>query len=750
MSDGPANENTAGGYFDRLYARERAAGAVPSLARAQLFDAYLDGKPAETGSRKLSRADRDRLFWDSKAAAECVAEDWQTVSGQLALVRYLSQDKVDKAELLDGLARSVPDALVLAVRRSALVSRPESPHQRALREAAVHSDALAELCRVLDIFEQGRALRQDELSRCQAPFETLSAIELLAWASLYAFEELVPHALGASAAIEQTGIGVEQAWDAINEMLIWKLRTAQPDTLSWGDEDVAQVVGPLFQPWLFPEQPPSEAQQQRYADFHIWVAAQIEWLEFMSRSVDAFCYDDAIRFQRRDQVLEIVRVDAVARAAWQRDTRKLWRLRGYWFARAFDVFARSDMAHQCIGLPENEDDNRLAWIKALATRMRLEEVYGVGAQIRAEGGRSMDVFQALLAQELTAIFFLRDFVAAFCEHAQACGHWLPALGRLALQGMLEGLQNRLPFTWSDRGAKVWRITGWTVTPEQRQGSAEAAQTILDFWTYDMPALAKRLQRGEPGLAPRLFERPVLRFGRSYVQLPWIGAFQNNDSAAINNLRRLGARRREARDETQRIESKLSAQLEARGFRVVLNWMPPAEFSHAGEVDVLAARDGQLFVLELKSTFLRESMREAWLHASTTLRKAGHQLTKKRAAVLAVLAQPESMLWQALGLAAEPAEADVHAWIVDTSIECDHQRFSGCLKLSLEELLIALRDERDWLSDPLGLRLAGLAKLEDGWADTEASERRLDTLYPHGFDAMRLVEVITTEAVWREP
>ena len=39
---------------------------------------------------------------------------------------------------------------------------------------------------------------------------------------------------------------------------------------------------------------------------------------------------------------------------------------------------------------------------------------------------------------------------------------------------------------------------------------------------------------------------------------------------------------------------------------------------------------------------------------------------------------------------------IQGWIVDTSIECDHQRFCGFLKVSLEEVLIALRDDRHLL------------------------------------------------------
>ena len=77
---------------------------------------------------------------------------------------------------------------------------------------------------------------------------------------------------------------------------------------------------------------------------------------------------------------------------------------------------------------------------------------------------------------------------------------------------------------------------------------------------------------------------------------------------------------------------------------------------------------------------------------------------------------------------------LHGWIVDTSIEADHQRFGGFLKLSLEELLIALRDDRHLLNDP-GDILAGASVTGEG------------TLYPHGFSAMRLLEVIEREEVW---
>jgi Holliday junction resolvase-like predicted endonuclease len=239
------------------------------------------------------------------------------------------------------------------------------------------------------------------------------------------------------------------------------------------------------------------------------------------------------------------------------------------------------------------------------------------------------------------------------------------------------------------------------------------------------------------LKPDLFERPILKTGQTLVQLPWVVGLQNNSTAAINNLRRLGARRNEARAETLRIETRLGAMVEQRGFKVVLNWHPPVgPDGNAGEVDVICALDGIVLVLEVKSTYLRRSQQDAWQHETTTLRKAGQQLQRKVAAVQLALAN-ELELKQLLGLEPGTPAPTVCGWIVDTSIECDHQRFDGFLKISLEELLIALRDDRHLLLDPSGIFTPTLP----------AAPVAPLSLYPQGFSAGRLMEVVEKQAVW---
>ncbi len=175
-------------------------------------------------------------------------------------------------------------------------------------------------------------------------------------------------------------------------------------------------------------------------------------------------------------------------------------------------FACSELAHQTIGRPENHDGNQLAYLKAIQTKLRLMEIYGLGATVHSESGEAVDLFTALLSLELMSVFFERDFLMAYAQDLEQSGNWLGALGRLAIKGLADGMQNRFPLTWSDREEKIRRITGWTVNESHPKGDPRMAAAVLDFWTCDWVAMGKRLRDGGSGLEPELFERPVIKMG----------------------------------------------------------------------------------------------------------------------------------------------------------------------------------------------------------------------------------------------
>ena len=101
----------------------------------------------------------------------------------------------------------------------------------------------------------------------------------------------------------------------------------------------------------------------------------------------------------------------------------------------------------------------------------MREAYGVADEVASESGDAVDLFRALLSLNLMSVFFQQDFLAAFAERIDASGDCIVALQRLAMDGLRDGLQNRLPLTWSSRDSKVTNIIGWTVTKTEPEGSS---------------------------------------------------------------------------------------------------------------------------------------------------------------------------------------------------------------------------------------------------------------------------------------
>ncbi len=730
-------QHPAANPYDALFLRALAAGGRHADAACVTAEAYLDGKPSMRGKHKITQAQRDADFWSSDFLNALSAEAWHMEPLVLALTRYMRQERTANLDLLTRIAREAPDTVRQAVRYSELVLRQHSPRRAELDHLALLlPNAFGGFLKVLDLFDLAYRQRLAEVEALKASFVAEHPLVLLMYASLHAFEHLIPQEAKPLEQPTDPDLGSAAAWHATNELLIWKLKVSGDKPLALSDHDIAALVGTHLSPFLFPSPGGPGPRRDLRAAFNELLRMQIELDSFVSRSAHAFSYDDAITFEVCNGQLVIVERNPESRAAWTADGLKLKRLDSYWLYRALRAFADSEMNGVTIGSPENHQLNQWAWILALRSQLQLTEIYGIAESVQLAAGTQVDLFQALLSMELMKVFFKSDFVQPYLSHLNRLGHPHAAMGFLAKEGLARpGSHLRFPITWSNRAAKISNISGWMVTAKSPHANAKAAESVIDFWTSDWVVLAAQLCQGTAGVHPQLFERPVLKMGQHLFQLPWMVATQNVTSAALNNLRRLGSRRAESRNETARIERRLGEQFEARGFRVLVNWQPDrTNNDDPGEIDLVCAREGVVLVLEVKSTFLRDSPKEAWIHSTTTLRKAGLQLRRKLHAVESALASPGTLA-TALGIVRSDPTTSVRGWIVDTSIEHDHCRFSDFLKVSLEEVSIALRDERHLLDDPVGLAGPSI----DAALDT--------TLYPEGFSSARFVEVIENGEVW---
>lgn len=717
-----------------------------------LIQQYLDGRPIAPATSRSTAAERDRAFFCHPLWEDAPQAAFEHELFAVAYARYVRQEAVANPGLLRRALALAPQAVMRAIRYAQLCLNLDSPRWRELLQLkGVGVAGLDDFLKLQEIINrQYRILRRD-IQAAETAVRALSAFGFLLYAGVYGFQALLPERARIERRFREATEGqvapelLEQAWadsaafdrtaaltgGAIRQILTWKLRTRPEGELQLDEQAIAKALAKHLTPLLSLVPVLTEPQAARLKAVARLIQAHIELQDFLDRAVDSYSFNDDFNLilapDRRSTLID----PAIPRSsAWENDGRKLQHLETYWFTRAARQYGESGLADGVIGTPENHDQNQLAVIKALQSRMYLAEVYGLPDEVALASGATVDLFLALRASHLTTAFFRAEYIRPFAEHYAATGHWRIAMRMLVFDGLRIG-HNRMPLTWATRSEKAQALVGWTVGDRYPQGDPGATEAILTFWTLDLRDWAARLRADERAELPELYEQPYLQFGAYLVQIPWLGASRHTANAAINQLRLSRKNRPELRDETRAIEEQLGRALEARGFRVVLSYQPPrrAGADDPGEVDVIGQRDGHLFVIEVKSTYVRSNFREAWQHKYQTLRRAGRQVARKRAAVTAAL-QRDGDLARRLGLRAGETPVATHGWIVDTSIEHDHARFSGQLKLSLEELLIVLRNERHLL----------LGRAEA----TQATD-----LYPDGFDAGRFAAIIEGDTLWSD-
>lgn len=676
---------------------------------------FLDQRPATKG-----------LSWFDRASGLAAAPFWREAHivkesklSTLALSRILGHEGAISIELLEHLAQIAPDNLRWAIRYSKLFTRSDSLLWKSLRlkikgeEWRIFIGVCDRLLEQLEPFDQ-------LINSAEKKLAHLSLIETLSYLSVLAYQQLIPGNSTNSEANE---------WHVYNRVISNKLETCNHSDFNLNETRLGQSLKRHLSPIIFPSPVVTQECRNNLEAFVVLVTATKERMDY-ENSINWFCFDPECRYQLKPGSPVIYNETENGQRAWQRTERKFQALWNYWMNRGIIEFIERGMAEIQIGSAENHELNAQAYIKAIRSELHLQEIFGLDDEIALPGGLRTKLFQALLSIELHSVFFQSTHVEPFQNYYANCGIVAQALSRLAFQGAIEG-ENRFPMTWAEEEAKIRRTVGWTVCDEYPKGSSLAAKAILNFWTSDLKELSNSLKEQPKIPVPTLYERPFYKIGRYNFQFPWVVAQQNNLTAAVNNLRRIGARRSGQLSETRRIELRLAKLLRSCGFAVEVGYQPERiEQDDSGEVDLICYCNGVILLLEVKSSYIRSTRHEVWLHQTNTLRKAARQLKRKKPAVMDALARDEQLRTR-LGCNDVSAIERFHAWIVDTSIECDQQLIDGFLVVSLEALQVILRDERHLLLP----------------AD-KLPEAMNDKLFPDGFSPKRFIEVVETGEVWK--
>ena len=719
-------------YFVQKHIALLEQGLCNDDALLEVIEAYLSGKPSRT--KKQPVVNKDQLFWSSPFLFELSTDVLNSEAFILALARYFTVETFTNFSLLESITYKAPEAIRKGIKRSQIVLSPDSSKWLEVKQLADrNSSELAEIIVICKAFQRAHQDRLDMLFKAQEIFKEITIFELLSYSSVYAFKYL----LTKPDAFDGSRISTNERFRAAKNIIEWKLEASNKDSFQLTDMKIAQSLKVHLSPLIFPGEEDASLSEFYLYHFEKLIQAQVELDGFLSRSVTPFCFDDECEYYLVGERLEIFKDSDVGNQTWLANGNKQHLIDGYWFNRGFQLFVTSGLDKVQLGSVENQEANQIAYVKSLGGYLQLSEIYGLSDTIQTDKGFKVDIQQALLSLELMIAFYSIDFISVFMKNQQQTGDWQHSLGMLAMSGFRgdPDVELRFPITWCNWKQKAKNIVGWTVSQEIPKGNIKSAEAILDFWSLDFKKWSTQLQDNNYVHIPELTERPIFKIGNYCVQLPWMMANQATNINVINNVRRFANNRSELKSETSRIETNLGHQFRKRDFTVIESHKPErTEGFNPGEIDLICVLDNTVLVIEVKSTFRRSSQREAVRYKNNTLRKAGLQIKRKTEAVKFLL-QTDSNFQVLLGIKSSE-KAHVIGWIADTSLEYDHEYFNGYLKVSVEELHIALNDEVDLL-----LSQAEMV----GHRETEL--KGPTTLYPEGFNSLTFVKVIDQSKVW---
>lgn len=237
-------------------------------------------------------------------------------------------------------------------------------------------------------------------------------------------------------------------------------------------------------------------------------------------------------------------------------------------------------------------------------------------------------------------------------------------------------ENRMPFTFARQEEKIKRMSSW-VKGSSNTVKKNKMEQILNFWTCD-------LYREDDHSTFQ--QKPFYKIDDFIFQFAWLTAYQNLNTAMINYVRKLHKNRLELRSETDNIELNLAEKFQNAGFRVFCQYQPLDR--EVGEIDLIAICENHVIVAEVKSTYIKSSIQEIYEYRNFTLNKAAYQLSKK---VSHVRDNFLNQYFENLN------DVKIHSWIIDTTLEFDHEYFGEHLKISMDEAIIMLSSNMDFIN-----------------------------------------------------
>lgn len=607
------------------------------------------------------------MFWQSNFIKLLTVDEVQSENYILALSQYLRFGGVDKNVCVNYLKLDV-QSFILAVRQSGLILQSDHNSWNVLKEIdqEIQIDALH------IFFQTVKHLQAQYKHRLEIYEEIKNTINVgqitaMAFGSLYAYQYLIPnqdyfaHLPYQFDSTENSS--AETVWKAFDHIV----KTSRKNTKKLTEQSLALALRNKLMPFLIGEGM-SVLLQDQYEFYKKLVAIKIEILNYKRNVLESFCFDKQVNYKLNNSEL-IYTNTKEKKDNW---SEKNALLISYWLGVGAEKLLKSDAIYSIINTGDNLEANAIALSKAFGIQEQLAQVYGITEF--SINNQKLNAFETMITMTLSQAHYLKDHIEKFMRFLPNSEDKLDALTQLTMHGFVIG-ENRMPFTFAKREEKIKRMSSW-VQGASNNIKKKKMDEILSFWSCDLY---------DNDDVSTFQQKPFYKIDDFIFQFPWLTAYQNLNTTMTNYFRKLHKNRFELKGETNQIELTLAEKMHDLGFEVFPQLVP--EFKDVGEIDLIAIHGNHVIVAEVKSTYIRSGIQEIYEYKNFTLNKASYQLDKKVEYIKKYFLKE---------FFDDISEVVLHTWIIDTTLEFDHEYFGDHLKVSLDEVIITSNCESEFM------------------------------------------------------
>ncbi|MCT7497471.1 hypothetical protein [Aliarcobacter cryaerophilus] len=399
---------------------------------------------------------------------------------------------------------------------------------------------------------------------------------------------------------------------------------------------------------------------------------------FENTIIATFCFDDNFQFEIINEELNLKVIDINKYKKWSNENRKLDLFFEYYFSEAI-YHTKELLDKHILGTIENNDINKFAFNLSLGIDNLLEAIYGCDNQLKINDALSIPKNKTIETICFLSSLYRKDYVAEYISLLEKY-QWQDALNIFVSNGMDE-MKQRFPILIQQQytfANNMNNVSQASITELDRNN-------IESFYTFDL----KKFNNIHEEKLPNIFEKPLLKLDDLVLIMPFVLGSQNPFTSIINNLLNVHFKRTKYRkEEVQQSENYLLKLFQKLNFKAITNYeLPFSKDYDLGDIDLICTKDDYLFVLELKSTYIRTSFENIWNYKSNVLRKASSQLNKRKRLIDMLIKDNNQEFNELFGV-----PKNIVYLIIDTSFEFDHEMFDKNLKISMFELINLLNGD----------------------------------------------------------